>query len=147
MACVDIDVEGARESVRALGGGTAEMLAGRVYGTISEALERHPAEACVIYASTAAHAALVVESLGQGLHTLCVKPMAVTQEEMRRIVGGARGTAGAAAGAGAEQEVEPGGGEDAGVAAGSRTGSARCWAGSAVSLCGWTCERRAGTTR
>ena len=86
VACVDIDVEGARESVRSLGGGTAEMLAGRVYGTIAEALERHPAEVCVIYASTVAHAALVVESLGLGLHTLCVKPMAVTQDEMRRIV-------------------------------------------------------------
>ena len=86
VACVDIDIEGARESVRSLGGSTAEMLAGRVYGTIAEALERHPAEVCVIYASTVAHAALAVESLGLGLHTLCVKPMAVTQDEMRRIV-------------------------------------------------------------
>ena len=86
VACVDIDVEGARESVRSLGGSTAEMLAGRVYPTITEALERHPAEVCVIYASTVAHAALVVESLGLGLHTLCVKPIAVTQDEMRSVV-------------------------------------------------------------
>ena len=52
VACVDLDVEGGRESVRSLGGSTAEMLAGRVYGTITEALRRHPAEVCLIYAST-----------------------------------------------------------------------------------------------
>ncbi len=85
-ACVDIDVEGARESILSLGGSVAETLAERVYGTIAEALRRHPAEVCLVYASTAAHAALVVESLGLGLHTLCVKPIAVTRDEMRRIV-------------------------------------------------------------
>ena len=85
VACVDLDVEGGRESVRSLGGSTAEMLAGRVYGTITEALRRHPAEVCLIYASTQAHAALVVESLGLGLHTLCVKPIVVTQDEMRSV--------------------------------------------------------------
>lgn len=85
VACVDIDVEGARDSIRSLGGATAEMLADRVYGTIAEARAEHDADACLIFASTPAHSQLVVESLGLGMHILCVKPIAVTQAEFRQV--------------------------------------------------------------
>ena len=85
VACVDIDVEGARDSIRSLNDATADLLADRVYETIAEAKAEHDADACLIFASTPAHSELVVESLGLGMHTLCVKPIAITQAEFRRV--------------------------------------------------------------
>jgi len=90
MACVDVEVEAAKEAVRELQARFPDWFpAGfekRVYRTIREALERHEAEACLIYAPTTVHAELVVESLSLGLHTLCVKPIATSQAEFRSIV-------------------------------------------------------------
>ena len=85
VACVDINLEAAREGVRTLENVPAG-LEERIYPTIGAALERHDAQACLIYVSTTAHAKLVVESLNLGLHTLCVKPTATSQAEFRKII-------------------------------------------------------------
>ena len=86
VACVDIDLEAARAGVANLQGGVPEHLAERIYTTITEAKEKHDAQACLIYASTTAHAKLIIESLNLGMHTLCVKPIATTQAEFREII-------------------------------------------------------------
>ena len=86
VACVDIDVEGARRNIESLDSPIDQRLSERVYTTITEARERHHADACLIFASTPVHAGLVVESLGLGMHTLCVKPIAVDQAEFRTVM-------------------------------------------------------------
>ena len=86
VACVDINLDEAREGVASLEGDVPVGLADRIYTTITEARERHHAEACLIYASTPVHAKLVVESLNLGMHTLCVKPIATTQDEFQEII-------------------------------------------------------------
>ena len=86
VACVDIDVDGARRNIESLDSPIAQRLSEHVYTTVTEARERHDAEACLIFAATPAHVRLVVESLGLGMHTLCVKPIAVDQAEFRTIV-------------------------------------------------------------
>lgn len=86
VACVDIDLEAARAGVANLQGDVPEHLAERIYTTITEAKEKHDAQACLIYASTTAHAKLIIESLNLGMHTLCVKPIATTQAEFREII-------------------------------------------------------------
>ena len=109
--------------------------------------ERHPAEVCLIYASTQAHAALVVESLGLGLHTLCVKPIVGHPGRDAERSGGPRGASRLAAGAGPEQEVERRRDKDAGVAA--RAGRDRRDAGRGVPLlcAARPADGRAGSTR
>ena len=86
VACVDINLEAARAGVANLQGDVPEHLAERIYTTITEAKEKHEAQACLIYASTTAHAKLIVESLNLGMHTLCVKPIATTQAEFSEII-------------------------------------------------------------
>ena len=86
VACVDINLEAARAGVANLEGDVSEHLAERIYTTITEAKEKHDAQACLIYASTTAHAKLIVESLNLGMHTLCVKPIATTQAEFSEII-------------------------------------------------------------
>lgn len=86
VACVDINLEAARAGVANLQGDVPEHLAERIYTTITEAKEKHDAQACLIYASTTAHAKLIIESLNLGMHTLCVKPIATTQAEFREII-------------------------------------------------------------
>lgn len=86
VACVDIDLEAARAGVANLQGDVPQNLAERIYTTITEAKEKHDAQACLIYASTTAHAKLIIESLNLGMHTLCVKPIATTQAEFREII-------------------------------------------------------------
>lgn len=86
VACVDINLDEAREAVASLEGDVPEGLGERIYTTITAARERHGAEACLIYASTPVHAQLVVESLNLGMHTLCVKPIATTSEEFKEII-------------------------------------------------------------
>ena len=66
--------------------GAPEDLTERIYTTITEAKEKHNAQACLIYASTTVHAKLIVESLNLGMHTLCVKPIATTQAEFQNII-------------------------------------------------------------
>lgn len=86
VACVDINLEAARAGVANLEGDVPGHLAERIYTTITEAKEKHDAQACLIYASTTAHAKLIVESLNLGMHTLCVKPIATTQAEFSEII-------------------------------------------------------------
>ena len=87
IACVDINLEEARKGVASLQGRMPSGLADRIYTTITEAREKHEASVCLIYASTTAHAKLIIESLNLGMHTLCVKPIATTQAEFREIIG------------------------------------------------------------
>lgn len=86
VAVVDLDEDGARQSIAALSGDVPEYLPDRIYRSIGEAQAAHDAEACLIYASTTAHADLITESLGLGLHTLCVKPVVTSQDELRQVV-------------------------------------------------------------
>ena len=86
VACVDIDLPAAREAVTRLDGPVPDGLADRIYTTITEAKEKHDAQACFIYASTTVHAQLIIESLNLGMHTLCVKPIATTQAEFHAII-------------------------------------------------------------
>ncbi|MDA1191846.1 MAG: hypothetical protein O3A46_09225 [Candidatus Poribacteria bacterium] len=57
-----------------------------MYTSIEEAKDKHNAVACLIYASTTAHMKLVTDALGLGLHTLCVKPIAASQDEFKAIL-------------------------------------------------------------
>ena len=86
VAFVDVDIDGARANIESLSKLAGRRLSDRVYRTITEARQRHHAEACLVFASTPAHVQLVPESLGLGMHTLCVKPIAMSQAEFRRIV-------------------------------------------------------------
>ena len=86
VACVDINLPAAREAIAGLEGDVPDYLADRIYTTITEAKEKHNAQACLIYASTTVHAKLIVESLNLGMHTLCVKPIATTQAEFHDII-------------------------------------------------------------
>lgn len=90
VACVDIALDEARHGMKSLQGPVPSGLADRVYSTITEARRKHHAELCLIYATTTVHAQLVVESLGLGMHTLCVKPIACTQAEFREIMAARR---------------------------------------------------------
>ena len=83
-ACVDLDIDGTRKLITSLEAEGAESygLSERVYSTLEEAVENHPeAQACIIYTNTFTHAQLVMKSLSLGLHTLCVKPVAINQAE------------------------------------------------------------------
>ena len=86
VACVDINREAAREGVASLEGAVPTELSDRIYTTIAEAHEKHRAQACLIYASTTAHAKLIAESLSFGMHTLCVKPIVTSQAEFRSVM-------------------------------------------------------------
>ena len=86
VACVDVDIEKARIGLGSLRGNVPEDLAEKVYTTITEANEKHNAEACFIYAVANAHSELVIESLEQGLHTFCVKVIATNQKEFKNIM-------------------------------------------------------------
>jgi predicted dehydrogenase len=86
VACVDLDVAGTKTTIASLTGEVPAGLGDRVYTSITEAHEQHDAQACLIFASTTAHSKLIVESLDLGLHTLCVKPVATTQDELRTIL-------------------------------------------------------------
>ncbi len=85
VACVDIDLEAARAGISSIDN-APEGLTERIYTTITEAKEKHDAQACLIYASTTVHAKLIIESLNLGMHTLCVKPIATTQSEFHAII-------------------------------------------------------------
>ncbi len=86
VACVDVDIEKARIGLGSLRGNVPEDLAEKVYTTITEANEKHNAEACFIYAVANAHSELVIESLEQDLHTFCVKVIACNQKEFKDIM-------------------------------------------------------------
>ena len=86
VACVDINIDAARESLQSLDEDLPNNLPNRVYTTITEAREKHDAQVCLIYASTTVHTQLIIESLNLGLHTLCVKPVAIGQDEFRQII-------------------------------------------------------------
>jgi predicted dehydrogenase len=86
VAVVDLDEDGARQSIASLSGDVPAYLSDRIYTSIGEAKAAHDAEACLIYASTTAHASLITDSLGLGLHTLCVKPVVTSQDELRQVM-------------------------------------------------------------
>ena len=86
VACVEIDIKKAQASLESLQGNVPKGLSDKVYTTISEAKEKHYAEACFIFVSSKVHAKLVVESLDLGMHTLCVKTIACDQEEFKSIM-------------------------------------------------------------
>lgn len=86
VACVDIDLAKARQGIASLPAAAPLGLTERLYTSITEARANHEADACLIYAPTTVHAGLVMESLNLGMHTLCVKPIACTQDEFRAIM-------------------------------------------------------------
>lgn len=86
VACVDINLEEARQAIKTLQGDAPAGLEERVYRSLREAYEKHPAQVCLIYASTTVHAKIIIESLELGMHTLCVKPIATSQAEFREIL-------------------------------------------------------------
>ena len=72
VACVDINLPAAREAVASLEGNVPDYLTDRIYTTITEAKEKHDAQACLIYASTTVHAKLIVrESEPRYAYPLC----------------------------------------------------------------------------
>ena len=92
VACVDLNVEGAKRVVEGLQNDPPAHLIDRVYTSIGEALKNHEAEACLVFASTTAHAELVIESLEAGLHTLCVKPIVTNQDDFKAMLRAQRGS-------------------------------------------------------
>jgi len=86
VACVDINLEVARKNVANMDGDVPPRLADRIYTTITEAREKHHAEACLIFTSNPYHAKLTIESLNLGLHTLCVKPLGISQAEFGQVM-------------------------------------------------------------
>lgn len=90
VACVDLDIDGAKRVIENLSNDPPADLVNRVYSSIGEALEHHEAEACLVFASTTAHAKLVIESLNAGMHTLCVKPIVTNQDDFKAILAAQR---------------------------------------------------------
>ena len=115
VACVDINLEEAKKGVESING-APEGLSERIYTTITEAKEKHDAEACLVYASTTVHAKLIVESLNLGMHTICVKPIATTQAEFRDIIQAHKANPGTLLCAGTKQAMESCSCENAGMA-------------------------------
>ena len=86
VACVDIDVESAKENLKRLRGNVPKGLTVSVYTTIAEAKEKHNAEVCFIFAVAKVHSKLVIESLKLGMHTFCIKVIACDQKEYKDIM-------------------------------------------------------------
>ena len=86
VACVDLDVKNAAKNLALIEGSKKENLPSKVYTSIAEAKKKHDAKVCFIFVSADQHAELVIESLNLGMHTYCVKPIAVNQEEFLKVI-------------------------------------------------------------
>jgi predicted dehydrogenase len=86
IACVDIDVEKTKKNISLMRDNFSKQLANYVYGSITEAKEKHNAEVCFIYASSEYHPTLIQESLGLGMHTFCVKTISCNQNGFKDII-------------------------------------------------------------
>ena len=86
VACVDIDVENARNKLSKNNSPKVKILKDKIYSTISDAKKNHNAKACFIFVSSKEHSKLIVESLNLGLHTYCVKSIACNQKEFKDII-------------------------------------------------------------
>ena len=53
------------------------ILKKRIFKTISKAKKKFDAEACFIFVSSEFHANLIIESLENNLHTICVKSIVI----------------------------------------------------------------------
>ena len=86
VACVDIDLKKAKSKLSSIKINKNEYLTDRVYTTISEAKKKHDAKVCFIFVSFKEHHKLIIESLKLGMHTFCVKPIALNQKEFKDIM-------------------------------------------------------------
>jgi len=85
VAFVDIDRKKALDTLKKIQG-LPNDYEKRLFSTISDANLAFKAEACFIYVSADQHADLIIESLNNKLHTLCVKPIACSMEEFKKIL-------------------------------------------------------------
>lgn len=85
VAFVDIDREKALKELNSIKG-IPEDYEKRLFTSISDAKKIFKAEACFIYVSSEHHANLIIESLNNQLHTLCVKSIACNIAEFKKIL-------------------------------------------------------------
>ena len=85
VAFVDIDREKALKELNSIEG-IPEDYEKRLFASISDAKKVFKAEACFIYVSSEHHANLIIESLNNQLHTLCVKSIACNIAEFKKIL-------------------------------------------------------------
>ena len=75
--------------LRAAGSGeptNKHCLINNVFPSIKKAVEKHKVVACFIFVAADKHSNLVIESLKNNLHTYCVKPIAINQNELKKIL-------------------------------------------------------------
>ncbi len=85
VAFVDIDKEKALKELKSIKEIPKDFKK-RIFTSISDAKKVFKAEACFIYVSSEYHANLIIESLDNQLHTLCVKSIACNIEEFKKIL-------------------------------------------------------------
>lgn len=85
VAFVDKDIKKMLSKLKFLEG-IPEDYEQRSFASISEAVHSFKAEACFIYVSSDSHSNLVIESLNNNLHTLCVKSIACNLKEFKKIL-------------------------------------------------------------
>ena len=86
IACVDKNVSGAKKKLSSIKETKKLNLENKVYPSIKKAVEKHKALACFIFVAADKHSNLVIESLENNLNTYCVKPIAINQKELKKIL-------------------------------------------------------------
>ena len=86
IACVDKNVSGTKKKLSSIKETKKLNLENKVYPSIKKAVEKHKALACFIFVAADKHSNLVIESLENNLNTYCVKPIAINQKELKKIL-------------------------------------------------------------
>ena len=86
VACVDKNISQAKKRLNSIKETKELKLQYRVFPSIKKALEKHKALASFIFVAADQHSNLVIESLENNLNTYCVKPIAVNQKELKKIL-------------------------------------------------------------
>ena len=85
VAYVDINLEKGKQELSKIKN-IQDDFEKRIFKTISEAKKKFDAEACFIFVSSEFHANLIIESLENNLHTICVKSIACNLDEFKKII-------------------------------------------------------------
>ncbi len=86
IACVDINVSESKKKLSSIEQTKKLNLHNNVFSSIKKAIASKKASACFIFVAADKHSNLVIESLQNNLNTYCVKPIAVNQKELKKIL-------------------------------------------------------------
>jgi len=86
VACVDTNILQAKKNLSSIKEAKKLNLINNVFPSIKKAVEKHKVVACFIFVAADKHSNLVIESLKNNLHTYCVKPIAINQNELKKIL-------------------------------------------------------------